>query len=1225
MKKPARRGFSLFLALALCLSALSGAAPVAKAASYTYNWGAREDVADFADFTRSTAEEWYAAEGTSYEELAQLSGSKTQSSVPSSALYRELKSLMTDAHDTKTSYDGTKSMYQYTDCQNGGGSISSFYSGKSIGPGWGQGGEWNREHTWPKSKSLNGNSNGGQDETDIMMLRPTSTSENSSRGNTAYGERYYDPNNESGGKYNLHGDVARIVLYVYVRWGNTQYMWGASGVMESREVLLKWMEEDPVDTWELGRNDSVESITGTRNVFVDYPELGFLLFGEEVPAGYDTPSGSGNLTSYSITATSNNTNYGTVSLSGKTITASPKTGYYAAGYTVTSGSAQVIQNNNTFQVIPSTNCTVRINFAPKTAVQVKFSENGGIAKTVSAYGGDSLTLPSNTYATPNGCTFLGWMEASLSDTTQKPTFLTAGTTVTAANKTYYALYTYAVGGTGEIGYTKTDITAIKPGDAFVITMTKGSTVYALPNAAASTGPAPTRLTAADGKLTGDIAANLLWNLGGSSDAWTFCPDGETSRWLCCVNDNNGVRVGTEANKTFKVSGTYLVNNGTSRYLGVYESKPDWRCYSNSSTNIGGQTLAFYVKGENGTAWYTTSVITCNHEDTDEGGALAATCTQPGYTMGIYCNDCDNFISGHEEIPALGHNWGDWVETTAPTCTADGIETSTCSRCPETKTQAVAATGHSYSSVVTPPTVTEQGYTTYTCTICGDSYKADYTDALGETFTVTFRVPAGVAAVAAMNCGKDGITLPTANAPEGYTFLGWVTATVDDTEKTPAVLSGKYTATGNTTLHALYSFVETDGDQPSGVYTLYTGEITEGDYIFYTKTDAMKATSTSNNRISAQATTVSDGTITNPDSQIVWHVAKTDDGYWTIYNEKNGVYAAGTGADNKATLLTSVTDHAKWSVSGTSTYEFVNKGNKDKGKNANLRWNSTTVGWATYASNFQTAPQLYKAQTGTTYYTTLTMDAAAEVNGVAYETLSAACAAANGSTVKLLQNAEEAVTVSGVLYLDLNGFTAEVNAETLYVTDSTATTAAAGKGRLFTESTVAQQWNNFVSLDTGDGYSAHKLELRITTVTLRTAKAGIYYKATLACDPELRANIGACGVALHLEDGPELRTRISGAPTGEFTSGSVFNIFKEGLSAEKNAARGELEVYANAYVELLDGTVLTDTSGVACSLRDVMDYLNDHFSTLTADEQAQVRSFYATWETAMAAWNLDNLA
>jgi len=125
-----------------------------------------------------------------------------------------------------------------------------------------------------------------------MMLRPTWVSENSSRGNTAYGESgsYYDPGEST------RGDCARIVLYVYTRWGNTGRMWGTSGVMESMDVLLKWMEQDPVDTWEMGRNDAVQAITGTRNVFVDYPEYAFLLFGKSVPNNYPTPSQSNGAT-----------------------------------------------------------------------------------------------------------------------------------------------------------------------------------------------------------------------------------------------------------------------------------------------------------------------------------------------------------------------------------------------------------------------------------------------------------------------------------------------------------------------------------------------------------------------------------------------------------------------------------------------------------------------------------------------------------------------------------------------------------------------------------------------------------------------------------------------------------------------------------------------------------------------------------------------------------------
>lgn len=292
-----KRSLALLVVLVLCLSLLPATLVTADAANiayvydatgkYIYNWGTRGTKATFLS---PHAEAFYTGSNT-YAALSTLAGGTGTADAPDSDLYAALKKLMTDAHKTETSYGATKDLYQYTDCQNNGGKISSFYSGLAIGPTWD--GSFNREHTWPNSKGL-----GGNDENDIMMLRPTSTVENSARGNTAYGQSsgYYNPNSESDGQLDLRGDVARIFLYVYVRWGNVNGngnydTWGTRGVIESLDVLLLWMELDPVDTWELGRNDSVQSITGTRNVFVDYPEFAFLLFGADMPALMSTPSG----------------------------------------------------------------------------------------------------------------------------------------------------------------------------------------------------------------------------------------------------------------------------------------------------------------------------------------------------------------------------------------------------------------------------------------------------------------------------------------------------------------------------------------------------------------------------------------------------------------------------------------------------------------------------------------------------------------------------------------------------------------------------------------------------------------------------------------------------------------------------------------------------------------------------------------------------------------------
>ena len=256
-----------------------------KTGKTVHNWGARDEECTFLS---TYAQDFYVGD-YEYEVLSQQEGGTKQADAPSSALYSSLQNMMTTAHTFYTYYNGSKNVrdyYKYTDCvQNDTTMVSLIYRGTVTSSTWNQGTVWNQEHIWPQSKLSKDQQIG-----DIMHLRPANPSENSQRGNTAYGEGggYYDPNQEG---QNVRGDCARMVLYMYVRWGVTNTMWGSGGVIQSMDILLKWMAEDPVDTWEMGRNDAVQSVTGTRNVFVDYPEYAWLLFGQDIPKDVVTPSG----------------------------------------------------------------------------------------------------------------------------------------------------------------------------------------------------------------------------------------------------------------------------------------------------------------------------------------------------------------------------------------------------------------------------------------------------------------------------------------------------------------------------------------------------------------------------------------------------------------------------------------------------------------------------------------------------------------------------------------------------------------------------------------------------------------------------------------------------------------------------------------------------------------------------------------------------------------------
>ena len=287
------------------------------------------------------------------------------------------------------------------------------------------------------------------------------------------------------------------------------------------------------------------------------------------------------------------------------MTATPNTGYKWESWSVTGVSGNVAVSNNQF-TMPAEDVTVSATFVEKEQYAITWSVNGE-AKTLSPSSvaeGEALGRLPEADDCPDGKVFVGWTAASEhNDPTTAPAYIDENT-VPTQNTTYYAVFATKETTTtvASEDYELKDITEIQPTDVVVVTMSKDGTTWALSSAnGSSSAPGAVVVTVSGNKLSNAPDDALQWNISKDNNSWVLYPNGTTVEWLYCTNSNNGVRVGTNANKAFTIDATsgYLKNTATSRYVGVYTTTPDWRCYTNTTGNTAGQTLGFYVKSTGG--------------------------------------------------------------------------------------------------------------------------------------------------------------------------------------------------------------------------------------------------------------------------------------------------------------------------------------------------------------------------------------------------------------------------------------------------------------------------------------------------------------------------------------------------------------------------------------------------------------------------------------------------
>ena len=175
--------------------------------------------------------------------------------------------------------------------------LYGIYNSTLIDATWDGGDTWNREHVWPNSRLGMDRVDGHErnQATDLHNLRASTVGINSTKSDRVFtdGSGIAD-DMPDGGFYpgdEHRGDVARIVFYMAVMYdylvlsddlielldeSNHYTLDGTK--MGKLSLLLKWHKEDPVDAFEVARNEKIYEIQGNRNPFIDQPEYVHLIW-----------------------------------------------------------------------------------------------------------------------------------------------------------------------------------------------------------------------------------------------------------------------------------------------------------------------------------------------------------------------------------------------------------------------------------------------------------------------------------------------------------------------------------------------------------------------------------------------------------------------------------------------------------------------------------------------------------------------------------------------------------------------------------------------------------------------------------------------------------------------------------------------------------------------------------------------------------------------------------
>lgn len=226
---------------------------------------------------------------------------------------------------TNIGYDGLLEAYKKTDTRADG-YVRDWYSNTTnfrhitdkAGSYKKEGDVYNREHLVPQSWFSSANPM----KSDIVHVVPTDGYVNNRRSSyplaevasptyqsnngysklgscktSGYSGTVFEPNDE------VKGDIARAYFYMVTCYEDKAIGWGHNVFSSTKypglekwalDMLMRWSQQDPVDSIETARNIAVWGVQNNRNPFVDYPGLEEYVWGskKDVAFSYDQYEGA---------------------------------------------------------------------------------------------------------------------------------------------------------------------------------------------------------------------------------------------------------------------------------------------------------------------------------------------------------------------------------------------------------------------------------------------------------------------------------------------------------------------------------------------------------------------------------------------------------------------------------------------------------------------------------------------------------------------------------------------------------------------------------------------------------------------------------------------------------------------------------------------------------------------------------------------------------------------